>query len=225
MGYVKELYTFGTVGAPRRRVFKKRYTKAGNTTVAKQVKKILNDPKNKEYKYIDTAVGSCPVDGTWAITLLNGCQQGDTATTREGQSTTIKSIQVYGTIADDVALNARWMLVYDKQPNGEALTMAEVLTLNGINKLKNLANKHRFIILKDSRKMGTSEAFTSDPVQYIYNLVKYYKKHNLPVTYNTGTAGDITDINTGSLYFCISGKTANATTYVTDINCRVRFVE
>lgn len=198
------------------------------TTVATQVKKILNDPKNVEYKSKDVSLASLTESSTFTVTLLNGMALGDTGIgDREGKDIVIKSIQLQGSLNCEAGgMLCRYLLVYDKQPNGVALTAADVLVSNDINALKNLSNKHRFIILKDKMFSVQSNTIDVNTGNHMW-IPKYYKKHNLAVGYNAGNAGTIADINTGSLYLLTAGRAETPAACEPNmvLNTRIRYID
>ena len=87
-----------------------------------------------EFKAIDTNV-SFDVNTTGTVTLLNGCARGDEISERTGRETLIKSIEMKwvatSTDTTGTAQVGRLLVVYDKQPNAAALTIANVLSVTG----------------------------------------------------------------------------------------------
>jgi len=162
----------------------------------KTVKKLIN--KNVEYKFKDTTVVDTDIAAT--LRLLNGMQQGDTPSARDGRKITVKSIEIDGLVkAVDEPNMSRHMLVYDKQANGAAPVVTDILDSSSVYGLRNLDNRSRFIILWDYKiplPMGEREVNNRE-----YRKLKYYKRHNLQTIYNSGNAGTIADISTGALYY------------------------
>lgn len=189
----------------------KTYRKS-KTNIARTVNKIIN--KDVEYHFKDVAP-SVSLSATGTLTLLNGLTTGDTDQTRQGKKVTVKSIQLGGTVStttEDTVVRA--MLVYDKQANGDAPSILDILTAKEPGAFKNLDNRKRFIILMDrviplSLNEGAS-----------VRKVEYYKRHNLPVIYNQGTAGTISDISTGSIYLILFATVS----CLSSVKARIRFL-
>lgn len=156
-----------------------------------------------ELKNVDTTTGSIVQLGTpsAAATLLNGLAQGTTATTRLGRRITMKSIYILweGNMAATSvgASPLRLLIVYDKQANATAPVATDVLQTDAIFDASNLSNSHRFVTLCDEIVESVG---TGGPQAWFR---KIYKKINLQTEFNTGSAGTIGDIQTGSVYaFC-----------------------
>lgn len=165
-----------------------------------------------EFKARDTASGAyTAADWTGAIALLNGVPRGDDIEERTGRQITMRSLELCVEFRNappgstPVPTLIRAMIVYDKQPNGTALTTAQVLnvvgTLNAAISPRNLEYRSRFQVIRDTRSTLPSAELTDyrDGPKYF----KYYGTMNLPVTYNSGDAGTVADITTGSLYLIV----------------------
>lgn len=136
---------------------------------------------------------------TATILLLNGVAQGTTATTRLGRRITMKSLYVRfnAALAATTAGNSpiRLLIVYDKQANTNAPAANDVLVADAIVNPNNLSNSRRFVTLMDwlaTDGLGTAGPGSAHHV--------FYKKMNLEVAFNTGSAGTIGDIQSGSVY-------------------------
>lgn len=182
-------------------------------------------PKTKvEYKVIDTA-GSYVCDTTGAVTLLNGCVQGDDIANREGRQINVRSMEIKmlntATAATGVDQLQRVLIVLDKQANGATPAITDILTANNINAPRNLNNSKRFKILVDKR-MQLNAAGESGSTR----LWKKYKKMYIPVQYNNGNAGTSADITTNALYMVSLGNiAAGVTAGIVQGYCRLRFTE
>lgn len=177
-----------------------------------------------EFKSIDNATATAADSGT-AVVLLNGCARGDDIATRSGRETVMMSIQfkayfgvTAGTGTDQLQ---RALLVYDRQTNGAALTAAQVLSTANVVAPRSLENRKRFKILMDktvtlnaSGEPGSNEFF------------QFYRRLRHPVEYNSGNAGTVADITTGSLYLVVIGSNAaGATAGALTWNSRIRFLD
>lgn len=158
-----------------------------------------------ELKNIDTrTLNTMVVAGatTGKLLLLNPVIQGSSATTRLGRRITMVSLQcVYSmsfvpTTTGNSSL--RFMIIYDKQTNATAMTAAQLLTTDEMNGLLNLDNARRFRVIMD--KVYPIGFSTSGPTCFLF---KKWMKLNLPVEFNTGNAGTVGDITTGSLYLFV----------------------
>jgi len=177
---------------------------------ANSFSRIMTRPSNQELKFTDNTTTITPTAGVssfvaftgaagaGASQLLNGLVPDSTATGRIGRRVIMKSlyIRVLATLATTSTQGApiRMLVVYDKQSNGAAPAVTDVMTTNSFISVNNISNRDRFVTLCDQvlPNIGTGGNFTE-------NLV-VYKKINLPVQYNAGTAGTIADITSGSIY-------------------------
>lgn len=197
-------------------------------TLERKIKKLENAP---ELKFIDTQVGtvfaSDASTGAGNILLLNGVAQGVTRITRLGDLARMTSVQIkiQASLATDelAPQSQRLILVYDKQADGAALTVANVIdgaVIGGIThrpyQLDNVPN--RFKILYDKtfainpQAVGTVTVATGVTAAYAPNTKIIHKKIKLnkKVNYGLGTAGTVADISTGSLYLLFLGTDATA---------------
>jgi len=166
---------------------------------------------------------------TWH--LLNGVTLGTDTTKRVGRQLVMRSLLVRLCIQPltyDVAHSGciRMMVVYDAMANGaQGPSAAKLLTsTQSTQSLANtlivsptfLDNRERFRILYD-------KTYCMDSGGRMTVAVKKFKRLNLPVQFNAGDDGVITDINVGSLYlgFIAAVDTAPRASLWT----RVRFID
>lgn len=181
-------------------------------------------PYKTEFKYIDTNIALAS-DTTGAILLLNGSAEGVGPSQHVGRRTVIRSIELKctnlvtaGTGTDQ---RQRTVLVYDSQPNGVALTIAEVLNTVNTNAFRNMDYRMRFKILMDktvnlnaSGESGSAEAW------------KFYQRVYLPVNYDATADATIASISTGSLYiFTIGTNVAGNTAGTLGGEARIRYTD
>jgi hypothetical protein len=152
------------------------------------------------------AVGVVAAATFSAGTLLNALFQGVTAGTRLGRKIAMRSILIHYSIAlSSTSVGgtpARIMVVYDKQSNGIAPLITDILTFNDFNAPNNLNNSDRFITLFNE---------ITDPIstQNNFSIAKIlYRKLGLEVVYKDTSNGDITDIATGAIYAFIAQTSA-----------------
>lgn len=155
--------------------------------------------------------GAEPVAAFIGITELNCVQQGATAYNRIGTKIQIKSIQVAGTFvlsgANPQYMTARYMIVYDQQPNGAFPAITDLLSTNistapSFTTGVNMANRSRFTVLRD-RYVD----FDKDRLNQIH--FKEFIRCGLESQFRTN-AGNVGDLTTGAIYFVAFTHAAGA---------------
>lgn len=179
-----------------------------------------------EWKFSDHAI-NVNADQNISTTLLNGLVPGNSASQRTGNKVDIKSIQglfyhvvVNGTGTDQ---SHRRLIVLDRQANGVAPTLAQVLTTADCFGLRNLENRKRFKILSD-KQIILDASGESGSKKY----QKLYIKFRRPITveFNNGVAGTIADIVSNSLYLFVYGTNAAGATAGQCLGAvRIRYVD
>jgi len=185
-----------------------------------------------ELKFTDvdgvTSATSIPLSNDFttpgATFLLNGLVPGSLATQRIGRKVTIKSLYIRCTVQLATTSvrggNIRMMVVYDKQANGAAPAVTDILVDDAFYSVNNLSNRDRFVTLVDHvfNPIGTATDYQQSVV--------IHKKLNLETMFNAGSAGTIGDITSGSIYilFAQSGTigTGNPTATWTS---RIRYTD
>lgn len=202
-----------------------RYARRGIST-ARQIAGLARDVYglrqmvNTEYKYVDHVATITP-STTATLLALNDMSQGDTGTTRDGQSILMKSVylQFTSTInASGVATYLRCMIFIDAQPNSSIATAATLL-LNptDVTSPLLLGSGNRYRVIYDSRITLTAAGSQGA-------MRKFYKKLNFHTKYNTGNAGTIADIVTNSLVLLFMSNESTNTPSVS-YSARVRFID
>lgn len=158
-----------------------------------------------ERKFVDVTQ-NVDANTTGGIQLLNGVVPGTAATQRIGRMIHLKALELYVlskvTLTTGVDQFFRLLAVFDKQTNGAALAITDVLESVGTVSHRNLSYIDRFDILYDSTfHLNASAEPDSQKVTRV----------NIPLRgkitrYNTGTAGTVADITHGSLYFIVIGS-------------------
>lgn len=164
-----------------------------------------------EWKYIDTTINQ-DVNTTATLTLLNGLSLGNTASTRIGQKITMQSmeaaVRLKTTAATGVEQFVRFLIVLDRQANGAAPALTDILLAANWQSPRNLNNRKRFKILYDYRNcLGATAASTGTETSRMDKIYYKFKKPYI-VDYNSSNFGDIRDISSNSLYFCTVGSAA-----------------
>lgn len=155
--------------------------------------------------------------------LLNGVAQGTTATTRLGRRIVMKSLFIRATIRLAATTagesTVRFLVVYDKQTNAVAANNADVFEVPAnIMSPMNLGNSNRFKVLCD--KVIPCLGATG-PSSIVFQK---YIKMNHPVEFNSGSAGTVGDIQTGSVYaYCGQDGGLITAAPVTTAYTRIRF--
>lgn len=177
-----------------------------------------------ELKAVDTSLASA-VDTTGAIALLNGIARGDDIGNRVGRQVTCKYLEARiamgvtsGTGEDQYQ---RILIVQDRQPNGTALAITDVLVATNVYSQSNLDNRLRFRILYDKwfPLNASAEAGSAKSWEFKVPL-------NFVTQFNNGDAGTIADIQTNSLYAIVIGsKVAGVTAGSVAGRIRVRFTD
>jgi hypothetical protein len=158
-----------------------------------------------------TTLCSQTCNTTGAATLINGIVPGYAVDQRLGRVVTIDRIdgiiEVGVTATTGIDQYQRWMLVLDRQPNGAALAVTDVLDSTAINSHLNLANRSRFKVLADHVLALNASGEPGSRRTYVARIPM-----NDRVVFNSGTAGTIADIVTTSIYFLtVGGEAAGVT--------------
>lgn len=161
-----------------------------------------------ELKSVDTANSPMAINTTGAIALLNGISRGDDINEREGRKVIVTQIQMRATAQATAATGTphtcRFLIVTDRQCNGTALTIANVLDSVSTASHYNLANRERFKILADNVfTIGASADYWGRKA-----VVLKIPGLSIPVTFGSGNAGTVADIMTNSIYILGMGSNA-----------------
>jgi len=210
------------------------------------IQRLYGRPSTQEIKFFDCAVANPAVGGfglplhstppTGAepgvaftgITEVNCVAQGATSYNRIGTKIVIKSIKfdstftLRGTAPTQAVV--RWMLVYDRQPNGafpafSSLLSENISTVPSMYSGINMANRSRFLVLRDQ-----TYALDAEQRQIVHASAYIRTGLESQFTSNTATIGDIT---TGALYLVAFADSNAAATYVamTQSRFRIRYFD
>lgn len=169
--------------------------------------------------------GTLAVNSATTLQLINGIARTDDLEGRIGRQILMKSIQIKGILSSTATTGVRqfcrMLVVYDNQTNGNALAATDVLNQANVYDPRNLDNRMRFLILFDQ-----TYAVQAPGVDGSQHVINYYKKISLPTTYNSGDAGTVADIATGSLYMIFIGTEAAGDTDANiSVAARVRYLD
>jgi len=176
----------------------------------------MTRPSLAEMKFKDTTASSTITVNAATFTtpgatfLLNGLVPDSTATGRIGRRVTIKSLYVrltFGLLpASTGGSPLRVVIVYDKQSNAAAPAVTDIMAADSFQSPNNISNRDRFITLCDR---------VTDPIGAAGEFqvaLNFYKKLNLGVQFNAGTAGTIADITSGAIYILFAQAAGITTT-------------
>lgn len=158
---------------------------------------------------LPTAAGVVNSTTFSAGTLLNHTAQGTGATNRLGRKIALHSILVrYSLSLAPTSVGGspcRILIVFDKQSNGVAPAITDILLSNDFHSPMNLNNTDRFIIIFDEM---TEPVAVSGNYSVSKNL---YRKLGLEVQYKDTSNNDITDFASGSIYAFVAQNSAVTT--------------
>jgi len=175
-----------------------------------------------------TLAFSEPATAFNGITCLNEVNQGSAAYNRIGNKIVMRSISVSGQFTATVPTiqaMARILVVYDRQTNGTAPVLADILYSDPAGSTEftsgvNMRNKSRFLVIRDFY-------LPFDTGQALGHTFKLFAKGRWESEFkaNTGPPSVIGDIATGALYLIAFIGTQGAAGTVTLRNCvsRIRF--
>lgn len=201
--------------------------RSGTTQQAIRTGGYANPSRMGEMKYIDlsnTLTTSIGAAGFSAANLLNGVVQGSDATTRIGRKIIMRSMlirmkqRLQATTTGGCAI--RVLCVYDKQANATAPAITDILLADDFNAPNNLNNRDRFVTLFDKVLEPLSVAGNVESGIVQYNPI------NLETMFNSGNAGTVGDITSGSVYlFAAQSGQALVAAPTVIFRSRIRFVD
>ena len=125
--------------------------------------------------------------------------------------------------ADDVV---RIILYLDKQTNGTAAGVTEILETNDWQSFNNLSNKSRFRTLMDrtydmNNVCASGDGTTNDLGSFNRNDT-FFKKCNIPIEYDS-TTGNITEMKSNNIGVLILTRNSGNTGMTFSSKMRLRF--
>lgn len=202
-----------------------------------------------EKKVVD-AFTSLNFNTTGSFLLLNAPVAGANEYQRIGRKISMSSAQLRGYVrfaqAGTTPSNdfLRLILFYDRQPNGAAPAVADILldvdntggtNTSAISSL-NINNADRFKVLRDlywsipSASAATEQNGTTGGDKALdykpASFRDFISLKGMETHFNAGTAGTIADITSGSLYLLALGMRASADSqWQVAVNTRVRYLD
>lgn len=193
-----------------------------------------------ELKFLDTvkANAASATTGTLLDDSINHVAQDASENGRIGRKIVVSSIHFLGNVAfgsttviGDMDQYLRIIVYLDRQANGAAATLADIVSTAGtvdVDSFRNLAQVGRFQILYDRRKRVSVDAigqtaagtFISAPQSYPWG---FNKRVNIPIEFDSSAAGGemttITSNNIGVMTICQAAAVAPTVGYT----ARIRF--
>lgn len=219
-----------------RSTLRRSYANYGLTQAGRKIKATtqvvpLRTNRTGELKVVDLAPANYVMDSVGTVTALNLTATGDDNSSRDGRQITVRSCQIRGYVSpvDDLTTDTlcRWLLVWDKQPNGALAAVTDILASASSLAMTNLNNRERFVILRDKQyavgktNNTATQAVANSPNNYDVNE---YVKINAITTYSQ-TIGTIAAVSTGALLLVTIGFGAVGGGGQLGASTRVRFTE
>lgn len=193
------------------RFYKGKKAKANRLAKVSDVKRMISI--DKENKYLVTAatqISSILDSSNPVLYLLNGLTQGDTDSTRDGDTVTYKRMRMRLIIATSGSCVAHVQVIRVKKPRGVAPTLSNMFGSSTPNPITYPSNSDQtfnqhYEIVYDSERSLTSN-YSAQVVQTLYDMDL---GSDLKVDYSLGNAGTIADIDTNALYLVIRTDASN----------------
>lgn len=174
---------------------------------------VLSNIQGVEKKSIESSTsGTSLIKASDVIStyLINGIANGTAINQRVGSKISLNTVSIKYVLtspSDFSSAVARVLLVWDKQPNGVALSATDLFQQSGypVDAYYSLANRNRFAVLADKRiscNPVDSAHIMQKPGSFGVNL------KGKSTTFNS-TGATITDIMTGSLYLVVCSSAPN----------------
>lgn len=188
-------------------------------------------PLSFEKKYFDTSVISTG-DATAGVIIpsLNLIAQGTTDQSRVGNKITIRNINIHAYCNNDDQLTAAYagsnvrVIVYlDKQTNGAAAGVTDLLKTAAITSFRNMDQVDRFVILVDKIVFNPVESANAAHTSNQRHYWSVNKKCNIPVHFSS-TTGGITEVRSNNIGILYVTDEANANSAANGI-ARVKFTD
>lgn len=205
-----------------------KYSTSSNTNMSK-----FQKGGSVEKKFLDVGQSAAfPTGvGTATLTLLNGLSQGAGPSARIGGRIEVRSIQFRGNFQSGTTATGitplRVKIVYDKETNGLAPNATDIMATDLIYGMNNLNNAGRFITLLDKTFEPQAGVQAGSASSFQAQTIEGYCKLNLPTKYNSGNAGTVADISSGSIYALTwsNGATTGGAGFADEVSFRMRYTD
>lgn len=196
-----------------------------------------------ELKFFDTdhTVSTVSETGTITDNTLNAMNAGTGESQRVGRVIFVKGIYVKGSIRlgsnsvlADSSNRCRIIMYIDKQANGAAATVGNILDATGaavsIDSFRNLENSSRFTILSDkivhiAASIGSTGAAVSvGEVLKTFRINKTFK-NPMKIEFNAVGGGTVADVTSNNIGMLMITAEASATAIQTLYRARLRYTD
>ncbi len=201
--------------ATRRRLFRKGYDRTSGFYGRYSGSKA-------EFKFHDVDVDDADIASTGTIqTALLTIPEGNGEEQRVGRRITIRSInwrytveKLAATASSATGTVVRIILVLDKQANGAAPGVTDILESADFQSFNQLANKSRFRTLMDRTVDVNALSGGGNGTAEDYGIARYsdtfFKQCNIPIEYdNSATTGVVTTIRSNNLVALLITEASN----------------
>lgn len=213
-----------------------------NTRVRKTIpynKGRRNAKPKTELKAYDTATGNQTFSAAATFQILNAMQTGVDLFNRIGRKIYMKSVHIRGFIQPVAGPQAadllRIIVLYDSQTNAGVPAGSDVLkdstiaaVTSGLSEI-NLANRERFLILRDLQihipayaAVTTGAYGAPNPVDN-FNINMFIPLRGLEAVFNANNASTAADLGSGALYVMLICQNNNA--HIFSYNSRLRYYD
>lgn len=170
-----------------------------------------------ERKWLDTSLTQTPVSSTGNISIasLNLIDSGTGASERVGKRVTLTSIAFRGVAylnatatAGNTADVMRMIVYLDKQCNGGAAAVTDILGAATYNSFNNLDNSDRFTTLFTRKFCLNARGYSGTSSTQVLVPIKHYYSCKIPVELHenaTTTISDVKSMNVGVLLISQDG--------------------
>ncbi len=205
---------------PRAQFLARKRARAGGPARAPATRGRVASIPSPELKFHDVDIDDAVVQSAGDVDpAINLIAAGTTESTRIGRKVTILSIGWrYSVTLPEVDAAAtpapgdviRVMLVLDKQCNGAAATVTDMLETTGYQSFNNLSNKSRFRTLHDATFPLNYLTLASDNAAVVssaevWQHYTFFKKVKIPIEFSAGT-GALTEIRSNNLFVLLITK-------------------
>lgn len=186
-----------------------------------------------ELKFLDTSKGNTLISSTGTVLddSLNHIAQGTDESERIGRKCTVQALHIRGEIYIPSTTNAqscsdvvRVIVYVDKQTNGSAASVTDLLESAAYNSFANLTNSGRFLILSNSvRVVNCTAGAGADTATDVYAdnrvLYQFDKKCNIPLEFSS-TTGAISELRSNNIG--VMAISSRGLCYI-NYNARIRY--
>lgn len=228
----------GLSAAKQRRLTYLRSKRKNVMFTTKQAKKLKQIANAEEIKFFDTDITTAGTSsGVISSSSLNLMQEGDTDQSRDGNECLLSRIDIRGNLelpeeSDQASVGlltpslCRMIVYYDKQCNGAAAAVTDILAGATFDSFYNLDNRKRFRMLYDKvhsfNVLPTSDGGTANQYDSAvqYRNIRWGMKLNKKIVFDA-TTGAITDLTSGNIGVLLITKGADVNV---DLKARIRFI-